>query len=178
MESVKAGKLGKPSHPLSQVTLGYNIARTTEAMGDVQSAEKEYMALLKEFPRYVDCQLRLACICKKRGDIKGAEKWAREAAGASSNSADALGLLAGIHIDRRDLGSAKKCVDELLAALPAEAKGVEVYGRLALGNIHLYSIPRRPAPGWKLREGGEQPYPCHGTLPEGPREGPRQLVCC
>jgi len=140
MESVKSGKLGN-MHPLSQVTLGYNIARTTEAMGDVQSAEKEYVALLKEFPKYVDCQLRLACICKKRGDIRGAEKWAREAAEASSNSADALGLLAGIHIDRRDLGSAKKCVDELLAALPTESKGVEVYGRLALGNIHLYSIP-------------------------------------
>jgi RNA polymerase-associated protein CTR9 len=140
MESVKSGKLGN-LHPLSQVTLGYNIARTTEAMGDDQSAEKEYMALLKEFPKYVDCQLRLACICKKRGDIKGAERWAREAAEASSNSADALGLLAGIHIDRRDLGSAKKCVDELLTALPADAKGVEVYGRLALGNIHLYSIP-------------------------------------
>lgn len=140
MESVKAGKLGN-LHPLSQVTLGFNTARTTEAMGDDQSAEKEYMALLKEFPKYVDCQLRLACICKKRGDIKGAEKWAREAAEASSNSADALGLLAGIHIDRRDLGSAKKCVDELLAALPTDAKGVEVYGRLALGNIHLYSIP-------------------------------------
>ena len=140
MESVRAGKLGN-LHPLSQVTLAYNIARTTEAMGDVQSAEKEYIALLKEFPKYVDCQLRLACICKKRGDIKGAEKWARAAAEASSNSADALGLLAGIHIDRRDLGSAKKRVDELLAALPADAKGVEVYGRLALGNIHLYSIP-------------------------------------
>lgn len=117
------------------------MARTTEALGDVQSAEKEYIDLLKEFPKYVDCQLRLACICKKRGDIRGAEKWAREAAEASSNSADALGLLAGIHIDRRDLGAAKKCVNELLAALPAESKSAEVYGRLALGNIHLYSIP-------------------------------------
>jgi RNA polymerase-associated protein CTR9 len=140
MESVKAGRLGN-LHPLSQVTLGYNIARTTEAMGDLQSAEKEYLGLLKEFPKYADCQLRLACICKKRGDINGAEKWARDAAASSSNGADALGLLAGIHIDRRDMVSAKKSIDELIAALPPDSKNVEVYGRLALGNVFLYSIP-------------------------------------
>lgn len=140
IENAKAGNLGN-LHPASQVTLGYNMARITESVGDLKTAEKEYIDLLKEFPKYVDCELRLACICKKKGDIEGAEKWARKAAETSSNSADALGLLAGIYIERRDLASAKKCLEELQSALPPGASNVETYGRVALGNIHLYSIP-------------------------------------
>ena len=140
IENAKAGHLGN-LHPASQVTLGYNMARITESIGDLKTAEKEYIDLLKEFPKYVDCELRLACIAKKKGDIEGAEKWARKAAATSSNSADALGLLAGIYIERRDLVSAKKCLEELQSALPPGASNVETYGRIALGNIHLYSIP-------------------------------------
>ena len=140
IENAKAGHLGN-LHPASQVTLGYNMARITESVGDLKTAEKEYLDLLKEFPKYVDCELRLACISKKKGDIESAEKWARKAAATSSNSADALGLLAGIYIERRDLASAKKCLEELQSALPPGASNVETYGRIALGNIHLYSIP-------------------------------------
>ncbi|WPT12725.1 RNA polymerase-associated protein CTR9-like protein [Picochlorum sp. SENEW3] len=140
IENARSGNLGN-LHPASQVTLGYNMARITEAMGDLRTAEKEYLDLLKEFPKYVDCILRLACICKKKGDINGAETWARKAAETSSNSADALALLAGIYLERRDLSSAKKCLEELQSALPTGASNVETYGRVALGNIHLYSIP-------------------------------------
>lgn len=140
IENARSGHLGN-LHPASQVTLGYNMARITEAMGDLKTAEKEYLDLLKEFPKYVDCLLRLACICKKKGDIEGAEAWARKAAKTSSNSADALALLAGIYLERRDLVSAKKCLEELQSALPPGASNVETYGRIALGNIHLYSIP-------------------------------------
>lgn len=140
IENARSGNLGN-LHPASQVTLGYNMARITEAMGDLRTAEKEYLDLLKEFPKYVDCILRLACICKKKGDINGAERWARKAAETSANSADALALLAGIYLERRDLSSAKKCLEELQSALPTGASNVETYGRVALGNIHLYSIP-------------------------------------
>jgi hypothetical protein len=53
-----------------QVTLGYNLARVKEACGNLKDAEAEYRALLKQFPQYGDCCLRLACIAKTRGDTK------------------------------------------------------------------------------------------------------------
>lgn len=140
IDNAQHGGLGN-LHPASQVTLGYNMARIREASGDLNIAEKEYQELLKEFPKYVDCLLRLACIAKKKGKISDAEQWARRAAEVSSNSADALALLAGIHLERRDLASAKKLLEELQGALPPGASNIETYGRVALGNIHLYSIP-------------------------------------
>ncbi len=36
----------------------------------LQSAEAEYRELLRQFPQYGDCCLRLACIAKARGDTK------------------------------------------------------------------------------------------------------------
>lgn len=36
----------------------------------LQSAEAEYHELLRQFPQYGDCCLRLACIAKARGDTK------------------------------------------------------------------------------------------------------------
>lgn len=128
-------------HPASQVTLGYNMARIREAVGDLGTAEKEYESLLKEFPKYIDCLLRLACISKKRGDIAQAEYYARKASETSSSSADALALLSGIYIERRDLANAKNKLEALQSALAPGLSSIEVYGRVALGNIHLYSIP-------------------------------------
>jgi RNA polymerase-associated protein CTR9 len=55
---------------LLQVTLAYNLARVREACGQLKAAEAEYSELLRQFPAYGDCALRLACIAKARGDTK------------------------------------------------------------------------------------------------------------
>lgn len=123
----------------AQVTLGYNAARVREASGDLRAAEAEYKAILAQFPAYADCHLRLASISKSRGDIAGAEEWAKKAMEASGRSADALSLLAGLHLDRRDIEAAKQCLNEINRSHPSVAN--EPYTRVALGNVHLYSIP-------------------------------------
>ena len=56
--------------PASQVSLGYNLARVKEACGSLKAAEAEYRELLKQFPQYGDCCMRLACIARARGDTK------------------------------------------------------------------------------------------------------------
>lgn len=130
--------------PQAQVTLGYNAARIQEASGDVRAAENEYKALLAEFPSYTDCLLRLASIARARGDIPGAEEWAKKAAEVSGRSADAfdaLALLAGLHLQHRDLNAADKCLKELQNSVPAGAMSHETYARLASANVHLYSLP-------------------------------------
>ena len=52
------------------MSLGYNLARVKEACGSLKAAEAEYRELLKQFPQYGDCCLRLACIARARGDTK------------------------------------------------------------------------------------------------------------
>jgi RNA polymerase-associated protein CTR9 len=52
------------------VSLGYNLARVKEACGSLKAAEAEYRELLKQFPQYGDCCMRLACIARARGDTK------------------------------------------------------------------------------------------------------------
>lgn len=45
-----------------------------EACGNLKAAEAEYKELLKQFPQYGDCCLRLACIAKARGDTKASNQ--------------------------------------------------------------------------------------------------------
>jgi RNA polymerase-associated protein CTR9 len=59
------------------VSLGYNLARVKEACGSLKAAEAEYRELLKQFPQYGDCCLRLACIARARGDTKASTCWQR-----------------------------------------------------------------------------------------------------
>lgn len=143
-ESIASAQAGGLSElgPQAQVTLGYNAARVREAIGDLNAAEAEYKALLAQFPQYADCHLRLACIYKARGDIRSAEDWAQRAAEASGRSADALVLLAGLHLARRDLPAAKKYLEELQQSVTQMR--LESYARVALANVHLYTIRGDP----------------------------------
>ena len=145
-ESIASAQGGGLSElgPQAQVTLGYNAARVREAIGDLNGAEAEYKALLAQFPQYSDCHLRLACIYKARGDIRNAEDWAQRAAEASGRSADALALLAGLHLARRDLPAAKKNLEELQQSVAQKQMRLESYARVALANVHLYSIAGDP----------------------------------
>lgn len=130
--------------PQATVTLGFNVARLREAIGDYTSAEKEYKALLAQFPAYTDCHLRLAYIARARGDLSTAEEWANKALEVSGESArpDVLALLAGLYLDRRELPKAKRFVEELQAAVRAgQGRGtLDAYALIAQGNLRLYSM--------------------------------------
>lgn len=155
MASVAAGGLGDLG-ALSQVTLGFNMARVKEASGELGTAEKEYKALLEQFPDYTDCLLRLSCIAHKRGDVEMAEEWARKAAQASDmKNMDAMALLANIFLEKNDLaqtssilkslndafttfqgGDASKAAKQQMAALHQK----EAYVKLLEANVQLKAI--------------------------------------
>jgi len=155
MASVAAGGLGDLG-PLSQVTLGFNMARVKEANGELGTAEKEYKALLEQFPDYTDCLLRLSCIAHKRGDVEMAEEWARKAAQASDmKNMDAMALLANIFLEKNDLaqtssilkslndafttfqgGNASKAAKQQMAVIHQK----EAYVKLLEANVQLKAI--------------------------------------
>jgi RNA polymerase-associated protein CTR9 len=119
--------------------LGYNLARVKEACGDLKSAEAEYKELLRQFPQYGDCCLRLACIAKARGDTKEALRWAEQATEIRAYAADALALQAGLHLEKRDYHHAKQVLDRLLEA--EDGRKHETFAKLAMANLHAYSAP-------------------------------------
>jgi len=155
MASVAAGGLGDLG-ALSQVTLGFNMARVKEASGELGTAEKEYKALVEQFPDYTDCLLRLSCIAHKRGDVEMAEEWARKAAQASDmKNMDAMALLANIFLEKNDLaqtssilkslndafttfqgGNASKAAKQQMAAMHQK----EAYVKLLEANVQLKAI--------------------------------------
>lgn len=48
--------------------------------------------ILGEFPGYIDCYLRLACLQARRGDLEAAHEWAAKALAASNNHPDCLAV--------------------------------------------------------------------------------------
>ena len=61
------------------VTISYNLARLYEAKHEFEQAEKSYRAILSKNPQYIDCFLRLGCMCRDRGQIHEASEWFKEA---------------------------------------------------------------------------------------------------
>uniref|UniRef100_A0A1D1ZQJ7 Uncharacterized protein n=2 Tax=Auxenochlorella protothecoides TaxID=3075 RepID=A0A1D1ZQJ7_AUXPR len=141
----------------ARVTLGFNAARVREAGGELSAAAREYEALLAQFPRYADPYLRLAAMAAARGDAAAAEAWARRASAACEGEAggrDAQAFLASLYLERRAYAEAKEALDALLAGGEGEGGGgrpsgggavaarAEAFGRVALGNLNLYTAPR------------------------------------
>lgn len=137
MQTAADAGLGNLS-PLAQVTLGYNLARVKEACGSLQAAEAEYKELLKQFPQYGDCCLRLACIAKARGDTKEALRWTEQAVDIPAYCSDALALQAGLYLEKRDYHRAKQVLDRLLEQADSRH---ETFAKLAMANLHAYSAP-------------------------------------
>lgn len=51
------------------VTISYNLGRLYEAKYEYELAEKSYRNILSKYPQYIDCFLRLGCMCRDRGQI-------------------------------------------------------------------------------------------------------------
>lgn len=61
------------------VTIEYNLGRVFEAKHEYEMAEKSYRNIISKYPQYIDCFLRLGCMCRDRGQIHEASEWFKEA---------------------------------------------------------------------------------------------------
>ena len=86
MEAANQAGTPDPHAALLQMTLAFNDARVLEACGEWHSAEQRYMEAADAYP---DCQLRLALLTKRRGDLEGALRWADKAEALPDLKADA-----------------------------------------------------------------------------------------
>ena len=75
------------------VTISYNLARQYEAKHEYELAEKSYREILSNYPQYIDCFLRLGCMCRDRGQIHEASEWFKEALRIDQMHSDTWSLM-------------------------------------------------------------------------------------
>jgi RNA polymerase-associated protein CTR9 len=117
------------------VTISYNLARLYEAKHEYDLAEKAYRSILSKYPRYIDCLLRLGCMCRERGQIHDASEWFKEALHINQSHADAWSLIGNLHLAKEQLGPAQHQFERIL-----KINENDTYSQVGLGNIWLHTL--------------------------------------
>ncbi|RMZ97826.1 RNA polymerase-associated CTR9 -like protein, partial [Brachionus plicatilis] len=97
-----------------QTTIEYNVARLHEARHEYDLAEKSYRHILSRHPQYIDCILRIGCMCRDRGQIHEASEWFKEALRFTQTQPDSWSLMGNLHIDKEQLGPAQNQFERII----------------------------------------------------------------
>jgi len=116
----------------SKITTTYNRARLHESRCEFAEAQRLYNGILKDFPQYTDCYLRLGCIAKLTGNISEASDWFKKALENDEKSIDAHILDANLQLDnnKEKFSVAQKIFEKVSAT-----EKFDPYVHLSLGNI-------------------------------------------
>jgi len=114
------------------VTVTYNLARLYEDRHQYKKAETLYKNILKEYPSYLDCYIRLGKISLSQGEVHEASEWYKETLAVSPQDVGAWTLLANLHLEQSELYPAQKKFERLLAQ-----DRHDEYALLQLANIFL-----------------------------------------
>ncbi len=117
------------------VTISYNIGRLYEAKHEYDLAEKAYQAIVEKNPQYLDCFLRLGCMCRDRGQILDASEWFKEALRVNQSNPDIWSLIGNLHLEKEQLGPAQHQFERII-----KANDQDTYALVALGNIWLHTL--------------------------------------
>lgn len=115
-------------------TLRYNLSRSIEKFGCMNEAETIYQEILKDFPDYIDCYLRLGDIMKHRGDFRGASEWFNMALKIDPENSEAWLHIANLHVMKQEFGPAQKKFEKVKNS---NQECPDPYAWLSLGNIWL-----------------------------------------
>jgi RNA polymerase-associated protein CTR9 len=106
-----------------------------EAKHEFELAERAYKAIIERHPQYIDCILRLGCMCRDRGQIHEASEWFKEALRINQTSPDVWSLIGNLHLDKEQLGPAQHQFDRII-----KINEQDTYALVALGNIWLHTL--------------------------------------
>jgi RNA polymerase-associated protein CTR9 len=118
-----------------RVTIQYNMARLYEAMCEYELAERAYRVIISQHPQYIDCFLRLGCMCRDRGQIHEASEWFKEALRINQSHSDIWSLIGNLHLAREQLGPAQNQFERII-----KNNDQDTYALVALGNIWLHTL--------------------------------------
>ncbi|CAF0862823.1 unnamed protein product [Brachionus calyciflorus] len=118
-----------------QTTIEYNLARLYEAKHEYDIADKSYKHILSKQPQYIDCILRIGCMCRDRGQIHEASEWFKEALRFTQTQPDSWSLLGNLYFDKEQLGPAQNQFERII-----KNNEQDTYALVALGNIWLHTL--------------------------------------
>lgn len=122
---------------LIQVTISYNLGRMHEALHEYNKADVIYKDILRKYPNYVDCYLRLGCMARDAGQIYEASDWFKEALQVEKDHPDAWSLIGNLHLAKQEWGPGQKKFERILAQ---KATSEDTYSIVALGNVWLQTL--------------------------------------
>lgn len=118
-------------------TVLYNMGLVFEELGEREQATVIYDAILKEFPKYIDCILRLGCLLRDKGDEAGALKKFERALELDPVCAEACLLQGNIHLNKREWSLAQKKFEKVMG-MPNLKN--DPYAFLSMGNIFMSNL--------------------------------------
>lgn len=124
--------------PRGKVTLVFNLALLHERLHEHGRAKALYELVLREYPGYTDCYLRLAAMAKARHDWAASMELVQEALRVRPDSRDALHMRAALEMQLDDLTQAKETLKHLATDLK-DARAL-----VALGNWN-HVVSTRPS---------------------------------
>jgi RNA polymerase-associated protein CTR9 len=119
--------------PLSKITVAYNLGLVFEIRALYENAANIYNAILKQYPEYHDCVLRLGHIARTKGDFKTAAKYFKQVLDANPKDFVSRTLLANLDMHANHFDAAKK----MFSAIFKDSGQTDRYAQLALANIAL-----------------------------------------
>eukprot|EP00730_Choanoeca_flexa_P012484 TRINITY_DN4319_c0_g1_i2.p1 TRINITY_DN4319_c0_g1~~TRINITY_DN4319_c0_g1_i2.p1 ORF type:complete len:755 (+),score=205.11 TRINITY_DN4319_c0_g1_i2:62-2326(+) len=120
------------------VSIRYNVARTLEAQHRLEEAVQAYKQLKEEYPKYLDCYLRLGCIERDRAHYRQANDYFKEALSYSAQDHRAWTLSANVHMVKRQWKQAQDIFQKLIDQQRHRNKHqVDSYSMLSLANIYF-----------------------------------------
>lgn len=122
---------------LIQVTISYNLGRMYEALHEYNKADVIYKDILRKYPNYVDCYLRLGCMARDAGQIYEASDWFKEALQVEKDHPDAWSLIGNLHLAKQEWGPGQKKFERILAQ---KSTSEDTYSIVALGNVWLQTL--------------------------------------
>ncbi|XP_022648931.1 RNA polymerase-associated protein CTR9 homolog [Varroa destructor] len=119
------------------VTTNYNLGRVFEALNQLDKATRLYKLILKEYPNYIDCYMRLGCIARDLGQIHDASVWFKDALQVDNHNPDCWSLIGNLHLRQREVGAGQKKFEKILNN---EVSKTDSYALVALGNVWLWTL--------------------------------------
>lgn len=119
------------------VTTNYNLAKVFEGLNQLDKATRLYKLILKEYPNYIDCYMRLGCMARDLGQIHDASVWFKDALQVDIQNPDCWSLIGNLHLHNREVGAGQKKFEKILSY---ETTKADTYALVALGNVWLWTL--------------------------------------
>ena len=118
---------------VKQVTVRYNLARILEQRRKYKEALEIYESIIEQYPKYLDCYLRMGCISQSKGKYNEAIEHWNKVLELDPDNAEARSLLGNLYTSREQWRLAQT---EFETLLNRDKTSKDPYAMLALGNIY------------------------------------------